>query len=162
MPDLGVYDEPVEFDWEAATRLAAALRGTATLLEAQIPSRNAFAQSAREDWRGTSAEKFDGRMSVCVGDARRFAKALADTALKVDELARLAREEQHRRDLAKEWKRKHDEWQRRRDERDGWEKLGDFVTEDIGWADSDEPLPPDPPKSMKVHTSDPPPPANRE
>jgi uncharacterized protein YukE len=161
LPELGAYEDPVEFDWEAATRLAAELRSAATLLKNQIPSRNALAASARKDWRGTHAEQFDGRMRICASDARRFATELLHTAVKVEELAKLAREEQRRRDLAKEWKRKHDEWQRRRDARSKVDKIGDWITEDVGWGDSDEPLPPDPPKSVKVHTSDPPPPAKR-
>ncbi len=162
MPDLGPYEEPVKFDWEGAKTLAAELRAAAKLLDSQIPERNAYAAGARKDWKGAYAERFDGRMKICTGDAKRFADALSDTALKVDELAKLAHEEQHRRDLAKEWKRKHDEWQRRRDERSGWDKFGDFVTEDIGWGDSHEPLPPDPPKSVPVHTAAAPPPANRD
>lgn len=162
LPDLGAYDKPVEFDYAAAEHLASELRATAGLLREQVPHRRSFAASAKEDWQGVYSEKFDGRMNICATDAERIAAAMTKTALQVEELARLAREEQHRRDLAKEYVKKHDEWQRKRDARDGGEKALDFLTEDIGWGDSHEPKPPDPPKSQMVHVSQLPPPASRE
>jgi len=161
MPDLGAYEEPVKFDWDAGAKLAAELRSLAKLLDEQIPARNTLATNARKDWKGASEEQFGGRMKICTGDAGRFARAMEECAAQVDELGRLAHEEQHRRDLAKEWKRKHDEWQRKRDERDGWTKAMDFVGEGINLSDSGEPKPPDPPKSEKHHTIDAPPPASR-
>lgn len=162
MPDLGAYDEPVEFDWDAATRLAAELRATATLLESQIGPRGTFAANARKDWEGKYAVAFDGRMKICIDDGKEFVKALRDTALKVDELAKLARAEQRRRDLAKEWKRKHDEWQRKRDSRSTLEQIGGAAVEVIGLADRDEPEPPEPPQEPTRYTADPPTTAKRD
>ncbi len=162
MPDLGPYEEPVGFEWDAADRLASALRSLSDLLDEQVPNRKGYASTARTDWKGAFAEQFDGRMDICTGDADRFARALDSTADQVDELARLAREEQHRRDLAKQWKRDHDAWQRERDERDGWSVATDWVSEEIGWGESGEPLPPDPPKSETKYTSEAPPAQGRE
>jgi hypothetical protein len=157
LPDLGAYDEPVKFDWEGAKRLSAELRATATLLEDQVQPRNTYAAAARKDWKGKFADAFDGRMRLCTSDAKHLAGALRSTALKVDELATRARAEQQRRDLAKEYVRKHDEWQRKRDERGDVHKVWDGFTEGVGLADSDEPKPPDPPEDPKRYTGDPPP-----
>lgn len=103
MADLGAIDEPVVFNWDAARRLSAQFRAVATTLEGQIPRRNTLADQALREWRGVFAEQFRGRMSICTGDAQRFAESMHLAAKQLDELAELARAEQSRREKARQW-----------------------------------------------------------
>jgi hypothetical protein len=103
MGDLGPIHQDVRFDWAAAARLSAELRRTASLLEDQVPHRNAIAASARTEWRGVFSEQFLDRMKVCTGDAVRFADALRQAAHDLDSLAVMARKEQDRRERARAW-----------------------------------------------------------
>ena len=130
--------EPIIFDPAAAVRLAVRFRATASVLRAQIPHRRAIATTAREEWRGAYATKFEQRMNVCASDAERLAEAMDTAAAQVDELARLAQEEQDRRTAAREWKVRHDKWQQHQDNRGVLGSVGDFFT-----GGEDEPEPPD-------------------
>ncbi|MGH8933956.1 MAG: DUF6531 domain-containing protein [Egibacteraceae bacterium] len=103
MPDLGAYKEDVQFNWTGAADLAAELRSTARLLEGQVGERKRIGDWARKQWEGGFAYQFDGRASTCEGDAQRFVTTMRIAADKLDELARLAREEQQRREQAREW-----------------------------------------------------------
>jgi uncharacterized protein YukE len=132
MVDLRGIAEDVPFDWSAATRLAAQLRATATASEGQIPRRTALAGRAATEWRGRYAREFAGRMGVCTGDAQRLATALRQAADQVDELSRLAREEQDRREKARAW-------QRQQEEESLLEDVGDFL-----FGEDDLPPIPDP------------------
>jgi uncharacterized protein YukE len=129
--NLAGIEEDVPFDWAAAERLAAELRSAAGTLDSQVSSRNAYAHGALEEWRGAFAREFAGRMRTCSTDAGRLSSAMMLAARQVDELARLAREEQSRREAARAWKRRHDS-------RSMFEKVGDFLT-------GDEEQPPIPP-----------------
>jgi uncharacterized protein YukE len=104
LADLHGIEEDVPFDWGAADALAAKFETAAGRLEAQIPRRNSYAADAREGWRGLYAQKFDERMEICTDDAAHIAAAMRDAVRKLEELARLAREEQDRRIKAREWK----------------------------------------------------------
>ena len=147
--NLAGIEEDVPFDWDGATRLAAELRATATTLGTQTPERNSYADDALRDWRGEFSQQFGGRMDVCTGDAGRLADAMRLAADQVDELARLAREEQDRREAAREWKREHDN-------KGFLDKASDFV-----FGDDDKP--PIPPPVQPPHwTSELPAPAGRE
>lgn len=103
------------FDQAAAEQLSARFRASATELRAQLPHRNRLADAAQEEWRGVYEVKFGARMGVCARDFERIADAMDKAAGQVEELARLAREEQDRRTEAREWKVRHDEWQREED-----------------------------------------------
>ena len=96
------------------------------------------------------AGRFDDRMSVCRTDAARLATALDDAARQVDELARLAREEQDRRTAARAWKVEHDAWEREQSNDGLFENTWDAV------AGDDEPRPPNltphPPPTIPVAT----------
>ncbi len=87
----------------AAGELAAELRSTAAVLEYQIGERRGLGAAARARWEGVFAEQFDGRAAICTRDAQRFAAGMRRAADQLDELARLAREEQQRRVQAREW-----------------------------------------------------------
>ncbi|MFF0379891.1 WXG100-like domain-containing protein [Actinoplanes missouriensis] len=134
MVDLRGISEDVPFDGEAATRLAAQLRAGADECEGVIPRRTAVATVATEEWRGVYARQFATRMGICVTDAQRLATAMRQAANQVDELARLAREEQARREKAREW-------QRRQQDEGVLEKIGDFF---FGEDEDDLPPVPDP------------------
>ena len=132
MGELGAIHDDVEFAWTEASTLAAELRSTATSLEGQIAERNSIKGPAREAWRGRYAREFDGRVELCGADADRLATALRGAADDLDELARLAREEQDRREYAREWEANQD---------DGGilDGIGDFV-----FGEDDLPPPPPP------------------
>jgi uncharacterized protein YukE len=132
MADLHGISEDVRFDWAAAQRLSAELRAAATACDGQIPRRTGFAREAQQEWRGVFAQQFTGRMQVCAADARRLAEAMRTAATRVDELARLAREEQNRREQARAWQQQHDH-------RSTLQKVEDFFT-----GDDDLPPVPDP------------------
>jgi uncharacterized protein YukE len=110
--DLGPIHEPVDFAWGPAKALSAQLRRAARTLDDAIPRLGAAAHHGRQDWHGAYARRFDDHMSTCTTDARRFVAALENAAETLDGLADLAREEQHRRDIARAWQAKHDEWEK--------------------------------------------------
>jgi uncharacterized protein YukE len=139
--NLAGIEEDVPFDWAAAERLAAELRSAAGTLDSQVSSRNAYAHGALEEWRGVFAREFTGRMRTCSNDAGRLSSAMTLAAKQVDELARLAREEQRRREAARAWKRHHDS-------RSLVEKVGDFLT----GGEEQPPIPP--PVQPPVWTAD--------
>ncbi|WP_433824949.1 hypothetical protein ACQP2E_22720 [Actinoplanes sp. CA-015351] len=149
MVDLRGISEDVPFDWDAATRLAAQLRDGADDCEGVIPRRTSAATVATQEWRGVYARQFATRMGICVTDAQRLAAAMRQAASQVDELARLAREEQARREKAREW-------QRQQDEESVLNKIGDFLF-------GEDDLPPVPePITPPVYTAPPPAVAARE
>jgi uncharacterized protein YukE len=132
MVDLRGIAEDVPFAWEAATRLAADLRAAADECEGQIAGRSTVAGRAATEWRGLYARQFAGRMRVCTDDAGRLAGALRQAANQVDELARLAREEQDRREKARQWQQEQDD--------------ENFLEKGYEWlfGDDDQPPVPDP------------------
>ncbi len=145
MADLGPFTEDVKFAWDAASRLKHSFIRAADELEAQIPRRSSYAQHAKRDWRGTYAEQFEGEhMPITIGDARKIAAECRRCAQMLEQLSQLAREEQERRELAREWKREHDAWER--DQAD--DNILDDVVDIVGG--DDEPKPPDLPE-IKPH-----------
>ena len=59
-------------------------------------------------------------MEICSTDAGRLSSAMVLAANQVDELARLAREEQDRREKARQW-------QREQENEDFLDQVGDFI-----------------------------------
>jgi hypothetical protein len=140
MGELGPIHEDVRFDWAKAADLADELRSSATVLEYQVGERNRVHVPAREEWLGRYADQFDGRVTTCTGDAGRLAEAMREAARQLDEMARLAREEQNRREQAREWERNND---------DGGflDGVGDFL---FGEDDLPPPPPPIEPPSIPI------------
>ena len=132
MVDLRGIAEDVPFAWAAASELAMELRATASACEDQISRRTTLANHAATQWRGLYARQFADRMRLCTGDAQRLAAALREAANQVDELARLAREEQDRREKARQW-------QHEQENEDFLDKVGDFI-----FGEDDLPPVPDP------------------
>jgi uncharacterized protein YukE len=156
MTDLGPIEEDVRFAWGPASALSAQLRRTAQALEQAVPRMHSAADHAKEDWQGAYARKFDRHMQIATGDAAKFVAALDRAAGMLDELAQLAHEEQHRREVARAWKIKHDEWKRHHGG-----GLGGFVHDSL--FGSGEPKPPEQPE-IKPHplVADTPPSGGRE
>ena len=127
---------PITFDFDAAAQVARQFTETASFLRSQVPHRNALASRARVQWRGTFEVQFGERMNTCGVDAHRLADAMDLAASQVEELARLAREEQERRTAAREWKEAHDAWEREQANDNVFENLGDVA------FGSGEPAPP--------------------
>ncbi len=97
MPNLGNYQEPVPFNQAAADSLVGELLATARVLGRDISDREQFSRRARQSWEGPHAQQFDGRNRICAGDARRFETALRAAVQAIEQLARLATEEERRR-----------------------------------------------------------------
>jgi hypothetical protein len=108
------------------------LRASADACEAQVPRRTTIANRAAAHWRGVYAGQFGDRMRVCTGDAYRLAAALRQAAAQLDELSRLAREEQARREKARDW-------QHAQEDESLLDKVGDFL-----FGEDDLPPIPDP------------------
>ena len=109
MADLGAYEVDVDFDHAKAGELAAELRSTATVLEDQVYERTTIKATPRETWRGTYGDEFDGRVSTCTGDAGRLVTSMREAARQLDDMSRLAAEEQSRREAAREWVANNDD-----------------------------------------------------
>lgn len=109
MPELGAIHEDVRFDWLAASDLSSEMRATAVVLETQLADRDVARRDARVWWQGRYGDEFDQRVATCVADAGRFVLSLRDAADRLDELARLARQEQDRRTQAREWEASQDD-----------------------------------------------------
>ncbi|GAA4602737.1 hypothetical protein GCM10023107_61430 [Actinoplanes octamycinicus] len=139
MVDLRGISEDVPFDWDAADRLATQLRSAADACEGQISRRTSLASHASQEWRGVYGRQFGGRMDICTGDARRLATAMRTAANQVDELARLAREEQDRREKARAWAAEQED-------ESFLEKVGDFFL-----GEDEDDLPPIPPPVTPPH-----------
>lgn len=133
MPDLGAYQEDVKFNWAAADDLVAELRATASVLADQVGTRRRIAGKAREQWRGSYSQQFDGRLDICTGDAQRFVTKMREAANDLEELAKLARQEQQRRLKAREWVRQQENKSR-------FEKTMDWGQSVLGFG---EDVPPD-------------------
>lgn len=151
MADLGAIHEDVAFDWGKASELSGEMRSTANVLEWQVGERESIRSAARTVWRGRYGDEFDHRVSLCKGDAGRFVTSLRTAADGLDELARLAQEEQDRRQWAREWEAAQED-----DGGGGWgipivddvvEAGGDLLDSghDLLFGDDDEVPPPPPP-----------------
>lgn len=102
-------EEDVRFAYAAAERLAASFRALAARLGEQQPARGAWQAEASREFRGRYAEAFARNARTAAADAGEFAAALRSAADQVDELARLAREEQRNREAARAWHRRQQE-----------------------------------------------------
>jgi hypothetical protein len=109
MGELGAIHEDVRFDGVKARELAGELRSVARVLEEQRGERGRIKVSPRESWRGRYGDEFEGRVGTCTGDAGKLAKSMVTAAGRLDEMARLAQEEQDRRVQAREWEAAQDD-----------------------------------------------------
>lgn len=134
MADLHGIEEDVPFDWGGADALAAKLESTASEVDGQIPRRNSYAHAAREEWRGLYSRKFAQRMKICTTDAKELSTSMREAVNMLKELERLAREEQERREKAREWKAR---------QKDGLLGAAEDVGSALGIVDKEEPPPVD-------------------
>jgi hypothetical protein len=141
MPDLGPIHEPVDFAFDAASRLKQQFENAADELEGQLGSRRSAADHAKHDWHGRYVSVFEhSHMSCTISDGRGIAAELRRCAAMIHQLSELAKQEKHRRALACAWEVKHQEWQRQQAHRSFADKLWD------GIAGDDEPKPPNLPE----------------
>lgn len=139
MVDLGTFDEDVKFAWGEASKLKHELERAAELLEDQTATRRSQANHAKEDWHGRYVSVFERQhMSCTIDDAKAIAAEMRRCAKMLEQLANLAKQENQRRALAREWQAKHDEWERNRG--DG---IGQFLKDIDG---TEEPKPPNVPE----------------
>jgi hypothetical protein len=139
--NLGPIEEDVPFAWGAASKLKAEFKRAAEELEDQAGVFASASEQALEDWRGAFARDFRREhMRITRDDARRIAAELQKCATMLSQLANLARKEQDRREVAREWKREHEAWEREQSD-DG---LGENIMDALGG--DDEPKPPDLPE----------------
>lgn len=98
MLNLGDYLEDVPFNQQAAADLIAELRHTSSVVAGNLDERRHIGLRARETWQGSYAEQFDQRVNVCLADGERFVVTLRTAADELEEMARLAQQEQLRRE----------------------------------------------------------------
>ena len=101
--DMHGNQEDVRFAFEAASRLEASLRAAAATLDGQRAERGSWALTASSEFRGRFAEMFAANNTTEARDAGELAATLRRAADQVQELARLAREEQDDREQARAW-----------------------------------------------------------
>lgn len=115
MTDLGAFEEDVKFAWGEASKLKHELERAADELEEQLPRRRKLAHHAEHDWHGRYVSVFRRQhMSCTIDDARAIAAEMRRCAKMLEQLANLARQENKRREIARDWKARHDEWERNR------------------------------------------------
>ena len=141
--ELEGIEEDVPFNFAGAAELQRELRATAGTLDAQMPRRNSYAGTARDEWRGVYSRQFVGRMRICTNDGHKLSEAMKLAANQVKELAERAHREQHRREEARAWKE-------RQDHESGFNKLKDAV---FGEDDKPDIPPPEPPARFVVEAS---------
>lgn len=130
---LGAITENVQFDFSISDDLITAFRTAASNIESQEPSRASYVSHAMEDFAGPFSELFRSNANTASADAVELITALRDTANYAEELARLAREENKRRQTARDYFSRHDDW---------WEKGWDWLVgvEDPPVGAASEPL----------------------
>lgn len=139
--DLGPYDEPVEFAWPEASKLKHSFIRAADVLTEQLSARQELGERALREWRGVYAREFENsHMEHTLFDAVRLIAQYEHAAQMLSQLSNLAREEKERRQVAMDWKEKHDKWVEEQRERSAGEKFLDW-----GLGD-DEPKPPELPE----------------
>jgi len=140
--DLGTFEDDVKFAWAEASRLKHSFVRAAAELEQQAAERAGYAEGARKEWRGRYAREFTNEhMMYTIRDVKAIAQTCRDCASMLEQLAQLAREENERRALARQWKSDHDKWQREQADDDALDDLGDLLGGD------DEPKPPNLPEN---------------
>lgn len=139
MTDLGAYEEDVRFAWGEASKLKHEFERAADELEEQLPRRRKLAHHAEDDWRGRYVSVVRRQHMACtLDDAKAIAAEMRRCAKMLEQLANLARQENKRRAIAREWKTRHDEWERNRQG-----GIMGFVNDLDG---NEEPEPPDVPE----------------
>jgi uncharacterized protein YukE len=141
--ELAGIEEDVPFNFAGAAELERELRSTAGTIDSQLPRRNSYARTARDEWRGVYSQQFVGRMRICTNDGHRLSAAMKLAASQVKELAERAQREQDRREKARAWKEKEDN-------ESGLNKLGDKL---FGEDDKPDIPPPEPPARFVVEAS---------
>jgi hypothetical protein len=113
MTDLGAYKEDVKFAWGEASKLKHEFERAADELEEQVPRRRKLAGHAEHDWHGRYVSVFRRQhMSCTTEDARAIAVELRRCAKMLEQLGNLARQENKRRAVARDWEARHLEWER--------------------------------------------------
>ncbi|RRC94548.1 DUF6531 domain-containing protein, partial [Schaalia canis] len=115
----------VDFDFGVSSALVAAFRAAASKLEGQQGSRVLFRRNAGEGFEGFYAQRFLVNGTTQMSDCGEIVSHLRLAASKVERLEELAREENNRRRLAREWAQ-------RRAERNA---LQAFIEDHILWSE---------------------------
>lgn len=109
MSGIGPIEEDVRFDHGAAQHLVTLAGSTASTVESQRGSRLAWASTAMGEFRGYFSTLFAGNAETADADAEQVVVGLRDVARFVGQLADSAREEQARRETAREWQREQED-----------------------------------------------------
>jgi len=103
--DLEVYGAPdLTYDFAAADAVVSAANAAANSIEDQTASRISYAATARTDFSGYFSELFNANADIAAGDARELVYRLRDIASFMGRLSDAAREENARRQRAREWR----------------------------------------------------------
>ena len=121
MGDLGAIEADVTFDFGVAEALAAACDGAASAVAGQAGSRAGWVATGLTDFRGRFSELFGSNAATAAGDATELSNRLGEVAAGARRLAEEARKEQQRREMARAWKKEHDD-------RNVLQEVGDFFS----------------------------------
>lgn len=144
--DFGAVEEDVPFDWGGADRLIAQFRSAATAIEDQRGSRQSAGQHALVDWKGPHSDEFSDRQSTGDADAGEIATSLRRSATQVEQLRDAAKEEQKRREMAREY-------MTAKEENDKNESLGNKFMDGVRGEDFKMPSKPPPRKDAPLLTA---------
>ena len=109
MGALSGIEEDVPFDDGAADRLITVCDGAASVITGQIASRRSWQATAAKDFKGHFADLFRTNQTTAHSDATELAGALRLVATGARRLKEEARKEQQRREVARRWKKEHDD-----------------------------------------------------
>jgi len=107
--DLGAIEEDVPFDNGVADRLIAVCDGAASTVSGQSGSRASWQATAAKDFKGHFADLFRDNQSTARADAAELAARLREVATGARRLKEEAAKEQQRREVARAWKKEHDD-----------------------------------------------------
>lgn len=131
-------NEPTGYSYPAAAELRSAARSLARSIDSKQDSRSAYARGAKADFQGFFATVFERNVGIGETSAAELSKALRQVASFVTELEQAAKEEDDRREKAREWEERDLQRKANWFAETGYE-IGTF----FGWVEKDAPKPPE-------------------
>ncbi|GAA2843748.1 RHS repeat-associated protein [Leucobacter komagatae] len=130
-------NKPTGYSYPAAAELRSAARSLARLIASKQDSRATYAREAKVDFQGFFAEVFERNVEIGQTSATKLSEALRQVASFVTELEQAAKEEDERREKAREWEERRLEREANWFVGTGYE-IGTF----LGFVEKDDPKPP--------------------
>ena len=106
---LSGIEDDVPFDDGVADRLITVCDGAASVITGQVGSRASWQATAAKDFKGHFADLFRTNQTTAHSDATELVSALRLVSTGARRLKEEARKEQQRREVARAWKKEHDD-----------------------------------------------------